>query len=88
MFNVRLGRLSRKFYERADEKLKARLKELFLFLAQNPFPASQYDLKKIGGEESSYRIRLSSYRVLYTVSRDEKVIRVTKIEKKDDHTYD
>ena len=88
VFDVRLGRDAEKFYDKADSKLKDRLKELFAVLAQNPVPVDAYDVKKISGPENEYRIRLSSYRVVYCVDWDDKVVRVGKIERKDDCTYD
>ncbi len=88
VFDVRLSHEAEKFYHKTDEKLKSRLNIVFHVLSKNPVPARIYDLKKITGEENSYRIRLSRYRMVYTVFWDEKVIRVTKIEQRDEHTYD
>lgn len=54
---------------------------------QNPVPARHFDLMKIAGEEDTYRIRLSSYRAVYAVYWEEKIIRVIKIEKRKGRTY-
>lgn len=88
MFEVYLGRKAEKFFAGCDEKLEERLRTLFSDLKDNPVPAKIYDLRKVEGEEDTYRIRLSSYRAIYTVYWQEKTIRVTKIERKKDRTYD
>lgn len=88
LFDVRLSNKAEKFIRKeADEKLKARLKELFEILRFEPVPAKHYDVRKIEGQESSYRIRLSSFRVSYKVFWEEKIIRVAQIERRDEHTY-
>lgn len=88
MFDVRLNRDAEKFYEKVDRKLKDRLKELFAVLAQNPVPVDAYDVKKISGRDNEYRIRLSSYRVIYRVDWDTSVVRIGVIERRDEHTYE
>lgn len=44
-------------------------------LAQNPFPP---DCKKLAGEES-YRIRVGSYRIVYTVDTKEKIVVIERV---------
>ena len=87
LFEVKFSNKADKSLKDCNEKLKSRLKELFLKLQEVPIPAREYDLKKIGGEEDTYRIRLSSYRVTYTVYWDEKIIRVLFVELRDGSTY-
>ena len=60
---------------------------LFETLEQSAVPATEYDIKKIdSGEFYTYRVRLSSYRVIYAVHWKDKIIRVIKIERKKDRT--
>ena len=87
MFEVRFSNKSEKFIKKCDEKLRQRLKELFLRLQEAPIPAKEYDLKKIGGKEDTYRIMLSSYRVTYSIFWEEKNIRILFIERRDESTY-
>ena len=88
MFDVRLSGKSEKFFRKSEEKLQLRLKMLFETLEQSSVPATEYDIKKIGsGEFDTYRVRLSSYRVIYAVHWKDKIIRVIKIERKKDRTY-
>lgn len=87
MSELRFSNNSEKFIKNCDEKLKQRLKQLFLSLQDAPVPAKQFDLKKIGGKDDTYRIRLSSYRVTYIVFWEQKIIRVLFVEKRKESTY-
>ena len=87
VFDVRLDRKPEKFIKQSDPKLKQRLFAVFETLEQNPVPAQLFDVRKIEGEADSYRIRISSFRILYKVFWNEKIIRVTKIERRKDSTY-
>ena len=71
-----------------EPAIRLRVKELILVLEQTPVPADEYDLVKIAGEEDSYRIRLSSYRLVYRVYWEKKIIGVAKIERRSEATYD
>lgn len=88
MFEVRISRKAEKFINKCEDKLRERLHELFRVLAEKPVPAHEYDVEKVaGGEGNRYRIRLSSYRVVYVVYWKEKILNVMKIERKKDRTY-
>ena len=87
MFELRFSNKAEKFLKKCDGKLKLRLVDLFQKLMQNPVPAKEYDLKKIAGEENTYRIRLSSYRTTYFVDWEQKIIRILKIERRKESTY-
>jgi mRNA interferase RelE/StbE len=45
-------------------------------LADDPFPPG---IKKLAGAEHTYRLRFSSYRVIYTVSRDYRVVEIIRV---------
>ncbi len=49
-------------------------------LKLNPYPWKDFDLKKIEGAESTYRIRFGKYRVTYYVDKEIKTIHVLKFE--------
>ncbi len=87
MFEVRFSNQAEKAINKSDSKLKKRLKNLFEKLKQNPVPVREFDLRKIAGEEDTYRIRLSSFRTTYTVYWEQKIIRVTKIKRRKESTY-
>jgi len=87
LFEVRFSHGAEKFLRDCDGKLRVRFHELFRVLAQNPVPARDFDVCKIGGMDDTYRIRLSSHRTTYTVYWPEKVIRVLRIERRKDRSY-
>jgi mRNA interferase RelE/StbE len=45
-------------------------------LANDPFPSG---VKKLSGSEHTYRIRFSSYRVIYTVAKDQLLLQIVKV---------
>mgnify|MGYP001562553211 CR=1 FL=1 len=87
MFKIDFSNNSEKFLKGCDPKIKERLKKLFETLAQNPLPAMSHDFRKIAGENEIYRIRLSSYRVIYKIYWEEKTIFAVKIERRKESTY-
>lgn len=79
---------AKKFIQKkADPKLRKRLLTLQHVLESNPVPAREYDLRKLEGFDDHFRIRISSFRVVYKVKQNDKEIHVLKIERKDDSTY-
>jgi mRNA interferase RelE/StbE len=45
-------------------------------LADDPLPPG---IKKLAGAEHTYRLRFSSYRVIYIVSRDKRIIEIIRV---------
>lgn len=52
-------------------------------------PADPYfgDLKKMKGEEETWRRRVGSYRIFYKLKRIEKIVLVFRVERRTSHTY-
>jgi mRNA interferase RelE/StbE len=82
MFQVFLSRQAKKFLEKLDEDTRKRIKEKLRLLADNPF---SLPYRKIKGRESTYRIRIGDYRVIYSVRGNE--VRILKIDKRE-RVYD
>jgi len=78
VFEVYLSRQAKKFLEMLDENSRKRIKEKLRLLADNPF---SLPYKKIKGRESTYRIRIGDYRVIYSVRGKE--VRILKIDKRE-----
>ncbi|UXD21260.1 toxin RelE [Ignicoccus pacificus DSM 13166] len=55
---------------------KELLKQLIEELKKDPLPKN-FDIKKLKGYRSTYRVRLGSYRVIYVVDEKNKVITLT-----------
>lgn len=67
--------------------MKERLRQALDTLGENPVPVKQLDVTKLSGSESNYRIRIGSYRILYSVQWTEKKLWVFDIDKRKDRTY-
>ena len=87
MFAVNLSNKAKKQFGSMDPQMHSRVKQLFLVLEHRPMPFGAYDLKKLKGEENTYRVRLSSYRVVYKVNPEQMLVDVAKIERRSEHTY-
>ena len=76
MYQLNLLENPKKFLNKIkDKKLLLRLIEAIEELKYNPFPANSKKLK----ENIGYRLRVSDYRILYTVDRIIQIIEVYKI---------
>ena len=64
-----------------------RMKEAIELLKNNPVPTQYFDVTKISGSSSNYRIRIGQYRILYIVLWQEKIIKVFDIDRRDENTY-
>ncbi len=87
LFSVILSNKAEKQYRKLEAGIRAKVKQLMNALEQKPIPAEEYDLKKIAGEEDTYRIRVSSFRILYRVYWEKKIIGVSKIERRSETAY-
>jgi len=76
-------------HRRVNKELKnlqrAHLKkfaEAVEILKTNPVPWKEFDIRKIEGEENTYRIRIGDFRVVYFVDKENKTIHVLKLERR------
>jgi mRNA interferase RelE/StbE len=70
------GRIRRQDFER--------LRDAVTSLAEEPRPQG---VRKIKGEERAYRIRVGSYRVVYEMYDNDKVILILQIVRRSETTY-
>jgi mRNA interferase RelE/StbE len=59
-----------------DEDLKEEIIQAILALVENPHPG---DSVKLEGHHRLYRIRIGSWRVVYSLSEDEKTVLITRV---------
>lgn len=59
-----------------DKTVIPRLIEAVAALANNPYPVG---CRKIVGSESSYRVRVGNYRIIYQVQNQELIIEIIKV---------
>ncbi len=86
-FTTKISRKAQKELDKLDSKMYDRIMKAIELIENDPVPAQSYDVIKLGGSDAEYRIRISSYRILYTVYWDTKHIDVTKIDRRSDNTY-
>ncbi len=87
MFEIFLSNAAKKALQNLDKQIAGKVKKTLLTLKTYPLPIKEYDIKKVAGEEDTYRIRISRYRIVYDIDWNNKTIIVIKIDKKDEKTY-
>ncbi len=80
MFEVNAKNSVLKVLRSLDSKRKERIKEIIVTLKENPVPFKIYDVAKLKGYDSVYRIRIGNLRMLYEVLWVERKIIIQKIE--------
>ena len=81
MYSVELSQKSQKFLEKSDNNISQRIEDRLKNLAENPFPADAKFIYRDKGDKV-FRYRIGDYRALYKVKDTEKIILVTKIDKR------
>jgi len=85
MLKVEFSNNSLKFLRDCNDELYGRLTEKVKSLAFNPYPK---DRKRVGGrKEKIFRVRVGSYRILYIVFNERKVLFISDIDKRE-RVYD
>ncbi|MCX6815636.1 MAG: type II toxin-antitoxin system RelE/ParE family toxin [Candidatus Aenigmarchaeota archaeon] len=79
MFMVELSRRAKKELDLLNDK---RIGEILESLKLDPVPVKFYDVKKLEGIKDSFRIRVGKIRILYTIVWQNKIILVSRIEKR------
>lgn len=87
MFEIFLSNAAKKALTNLDKRIAERAKKALLTLKTSPLPIKEYDIKKVAGEEDTYRLRISRYRIVYDIDWNNKTITVIKIDKRDEKTY-
>jgi mRNA interferase RelE/StbE len=54
--------------------------EIFEILETNPIPTEHFDIKKLKGFENVFRVMIGEYRLIYALIKEEKIIKVIKLE--------
>ena len=75
-YKVLIARSAEKQLRKLPDKIRDRLAREIVQLGDDPFP---FGSKKLSGTESSYRIRIGDYRVIYEIEYREVIVLVLKI---------
>ena len=76
MFAVNIKRKALRNLEKLDKKQKQRIAAIIGILKKDPIPFRRADVCKLGGYESTYRIRIGDLRLVYQVSWNERIVLV------------
>lgn len=83
MFEVNAKKSVLKVIGKLDSKKKEKLKDILVTLKDNPVPVRIYDVAKLKGYDSIYRIRIGSLRLVYEVYWSDKKITIHKIDERE-----
>jgi mRNA interferase RelE/StbE len=73
MYSIELSRKAAKFYQKAENVTLKRLNLAFSKLSEDPF--RHFNIRKLSGElEGSFRLRLGTMRIIYSVDDKKKVV--------------
>jgi mRNA interferase RelE/StbE len=80
LFEINAKKNVLKFINNLDSKTKEKLKDILFTLKNNPVPVRIYDVAKLKGYDSIYRVRIGNLRLVYEVFWADKEITIHKIE--------
>jgi mRNA interferase RelE/StbE len=60
-----------------------KLSSLLEVLKRDQVPYRDFDLKKIMGADSTYRVRIGDYRIVYFVEKENETVHILKFEHRD-----
>lgn len=82
MFEIEYSNSSKKFLKKLDKELIRRIVNKIDTLLLNPVPSDSKFIRRENNVKV-FRIRIGKYRVLYKIKEAEKVILVSKIDKRE-----
>jgi len=80
-YEVRLSQTAQEFLAKLDKHLHERIAKRLMRLGENPVPSDSKFIRREQGEKM-FRYRVGDYRALYKVKEAERVVLVTKIDKR------
>ena len=83
MFEINAKKSVLKVINKLESKRKEKLKEILLTLKDNPVPVRIYDVAKLRGYDSIYRMRIGNLRLVYEVFWVDKKITIHRIESRE-----
>ena len=83
-YRVEMAPAAQRDLRRLPREIQARLATPIQALAENPRPTG---VRKLRGEERTWRIRVGPYRVVYDVHDDRELVVILKFARRSDTTY-
>lgn len=87
MFQVEIKKSAKRELDSCPLEYKERIVAAIKFLSQESYPFKYYDTRKVKETDNVFGIRIGKYRVLYEVSKVNKIVLVFKVELKSETTY-
>ena len=81
MYAVELSQQSQKFLEKLDTHVRERVEERLKRLAQEPIPSDAKFIYR-DNNDKVFRYRIGDFRALYKVKDNEKIVLISKIDKR------
>ncbi len=81
MFSVDFSDKAKRFLKKLDKHLASRIVDRLENLKENPVPSDAVFIGREGGDKV-FRYRIGDYRALYKLKDSEKIVLVTKIDKR------
>lgn len=76
MFTPRVKRKQLRKIEGLPETIRAQIREALRVMKSDPVPVKGFDVRKLAGYGSVYRIRVGDIRLVYSVEWSEKTISI------------
>ena len=83
-YTVELTPAAQRDLRRLPVQIRARLAAPIQALAQSPRPPG---VRKVQGQERTWRIRIGRYRVIYDLYDDQSLVVVLKVDRRQESTY-
>jgi len=80
-FRILINRRVEKEYSKLPKANRQKVLEFLVAIENSPFP-DNFDIKKIKGADNTFRLRIGDFRLFYKILWNEKVILVTKLERR------
>ncbi len=81
MFSVEFSDKAKRFLKKLDKHIASRIVDRLENLKENPVPSDAVFIGREGGDKV-FRCRIGDYRALYKLKDSEKIVLVTKIDKR------
>lgn len=77
-YSIEIDRIALKYLKKLDKPTRTRIYNHLKILSQDPYH-SELDIKRMQGTTDEYRLRIGTYRVIYSVENNRLLIYIIKI---------
>lgn len=77
-YSIKIDRIALKYLKKLDKPTRTRIYNHLKILSQDPYH-SELDIKRMQGTTDEYRLRIGTYRVIYSVENNRLLIYIIKI---------